>query len=79
MSLKVEYKTLSGTDATNRYISLSSTPSDATVAMDIISGTAQAYLTDFIVVDTTKVSWNGLSLDSTLVTGDELRIIYDRT
>jgi hypothetical protein len=84
MALKVEYFNLSGPDATNKYVILSGTPADGTVALDVISGTAQALTTDF-AVDSTKVKWAGLNLDPTippyegLVTGSELRVIYDRT
>ena len=82
MTLKVEYKTLSSADATNQYVSLTGTPVDSTVALDLISGTAQAFGTDF-TVDGTKVKWDiSPSLTDTttgLVIGDELRVIYDRS
>lgn len=81
---EVEYFTLSGTDATNAYVSLSGTPVSSTnVALDIISGTAQALADgsgDF-GVDGTRVIWDATSyaLSSQLATGDKLRIIYDRS
>jgi len=86
MALKVEYKTLTVTDQNNNYVTLSGAPVDGTVAMDVISGTAQAYNTDFGVADTT-VKWtagynlyNNGSIDSTgLFAGDEIRIMYDKT
>jgi hypothetical protein len=84
MPLKIEYMTLTPTDATNRYVTLAYVPTDGTVALDVITGTSQAQITDF-TVDSTKVKWTGLNLDPTispfsgLKTSDELRIIYDRS
>jgi hypothetical protein len=87
MTLKVEYWKLTGTDATNKYVTLSGTPTDGTVALDVISGTAQmsvGSVPDF-AVDSTKVKWAGLKLDPAvdlyggLVTDSEIRVIYDRT
>lgn len=80
MAFEVEYFTLTTTDATNEYVSLNGTPVvSSNVALDIISGTAQALFADFSV-DGTKVVWDGThSLDSTLATGDQLRVIYDRS
>jgi len=82
MAFDVEYFTLSGTDATNKYVNLQDgTPvSSMSVALDVIGGTAQAYTTDF-VVSGIKVDWSGRGLDTTgtLLTGDMLRVIYDRS
>lgn len=85
MALKVEYMTLSSSDATNKYVLLSGIPTDGTVALDLIGGTAQAITSDF-AVDGTKVKWdspiyNLYPVDATtgLHENDELRIIYDRS
>ena len=79
MSFTVDYNTLSSSDASNKFISLTGVPLDATqVAMDLIGGTAQAWNGDFIV-DGTKVRWDGYALDGTLSTGDKIRTIYDRS
>ena len=81
MGFEVEYFTLDGTDATNKYVSLSGTPVVSTnVALDIISGTAQALTGDF-GVDGTNVVWNSPSynLYGLLAETDKLRVIYDRT
>ena len=79
MTFKAEYFTLSSTDTTtNKFVSLSGTPLDSTVALDVIGGTAQALSSDF-VVDGTNVSWLGESLDGQLNDGDQLRILYDRS
>ena len=78
---EVEYKNLSSVDATNRFISLDGTPVTAyNVALDTIGGTAQFLDGDFYV-DGTSVRWDDASynLYSQLGTGDNLRIIYDRS
>jgi hypothetical protein len=81
MSFEVEYFTLTPTDSTNEYISLGGTPivSD-NVALDLIGGTAQALSGDF-AVDSTSVRWDNTSynLNGQLVTGDKLRVIYDKS
>jgi hypothetical protein len=81
MSFEVEYFTLTGVDATiNKYVELAGNPATSyNVALDIISGTAQALHTDFSV-DGTRVKWDGThSLDGTMAAGDLLRVIYDRS
>lgn len=81
MSFEVEYFTLTATDATNEYVGLGGTPVVSTnVAMDIISGTAQALTGDF-GVDGTNVVWDSTSynLNGQLSTGDKLRVIYDKS
>lgn len=83
MSFHTQYVTLSPTDASNRYIVLDGTPVSAVdVALDTISGTAQALNYDFYV-DGTSMRWDGSTAyhmgDATLIAGDMLRIIYDRS
>jgi hypothetical protein len=83
MTFKVEYFTLQPVDTTtNKYVNLSNTPADSTVALDVVGGTAQFQLGtlpgDFNV-DGTKVEWAGLGLDGFLNDNDELRVLYDRT
>jgi hypothetical protein len=81
MSFTVDYKTLDTTDASNRFIILTTTPASATnVAVDTISGTAQALDGDF-AVDGTKIKWDSPSygLYSDMTAGDKLRIIFDST
>jgi len=76
----VDYRTLTSTDATNRYMSLSGTPtSSLDVAVDLVGGTAQG-TTDYYV-DGTNVKWDMTSygLYSMLATGDKVRVIYDRS
>ena len=76
MALKIDYITVNSTDLSHGYVNLSNTPTDGTVALDIIGGTAQAQVSDFSV-DGTKVSWNvpTLIIDTT---NTELRAIYNK-
>ena len=89
MAFEVQYFTLDSTDATNMYVSLDGVPvSGRNVALDIISGTAQMLeLTSGVPandfgVDGTRIRWDSTVYnlyDSTLIPGDELRVIYDRS
>lgn len=67
MALKVDYTT-----STSPYVVLSNTPTDGTVALDVIGGTAQSMVTDFIVNDSTVVLTNGSLI------GSQLRMIYNK-
>lgn len=81
MAFEVEYFTLTGTDATNEYLSLSGTPIVADhVAVDLVGGTAQALTGDF-GVDGTKILWDSTSynLNGLLAENDKMRAIYDRS
>lgn len=79
MAFEVDYFTLDATAVVQKYVTLSGLPSSPTdVAMDLIGGTAQAINGDF-AVDSTKVTWDGYTLDGTMSLGDQVRVIYDRT
>ena len=81
MSFEVEYFTLDTTDSSNKYVDLTGSPSIAdNVALDLIGGTAQALNGDF-GVDSTRVKWDSTSygLYTLLASGDQLRVIYDRS
>lgn len=81
MSFEVEYHQLSPTDASNKYLDLTSVPVSAqNVALDLISGTAQALNGDF-AVDGTRIKWDSTTygLYDDLAAGDKLRVIYDRS
>jgi hypothetical protein len=82
MSFEVEYFILTGPDATNRSIQLTTgVPSDSSdVALDLIGGTAQAIGLDFLV-DSTKVRWDFSSsnLYSNVAENDRMRVIYDKS
>lgn len=74
----VEYFTLSGTDITNKYITLAASPITASkTRLVVIDGPEQAYTTDF-TVSTNQLSWSGLFLDGVLETGDKLIVTYSK-
>jgi len=79
MALKVDYIKVSVTDAANRYVNLSNPPTDGTVALDVIGGTAQAQVSDFYM-DSTKVKWDSPSynLYNQVDSSTELRAIYNK-
>jgi hypothetical protein len=82
MSFSVEYRTLDDTDATNKYIDMTTgTPvSPDSVALDTIYGTSQYLYGDF-GVDGTRIKWNDSTygLYDQLDSSDKIRIIYDRS
>jgi len=75
-AFRVEYRTLTGGEATAEALTTAFTPSAPTeVMLDVIGGTAQFYGDDFIVTGTT-LSWAALGLSGFLSAGDKLRIAY---
>jgi hypothetical protein len=71
----VQYYTVTSTDITNGYMTLSGTPAvAASTLLDVIGGSAQAYTTDY-TVSGAQLTWTG-TLASTIASGDVLRIVY---
>jgi hypothetical protein len=69
--------TLSGTDITNKFVTLSGTPTTPSdTILDVIGGPSQDYSVDFTVTGST-LSWSGLTLDGVLIAGDKLIIQFD--
>ena len=72
----VEYRTLTGGEATAESLTLVGTPATPSkVLLDQIGGTSQEYGVDYSVSGTT-LTWSGLGLDGVLIAGDKLRIVY---
>jgi hypothetical protein len=72
----VDLFTLSPTDITNKFVTLSSAPSPASkTILTVIGGPIQDYGTDFTVSGST-LSWSGLFLDGVLVSGDKLIVQF---
>ncbi len=66
--------TLSPTDISNEYVTLSQIPPDPTLTvLNVIDGTVQEYSLDYTITST-QLSWSGLGLASLLVAGDRLII-----
>ncbi len=73
---KVETITLDATAITNKYVTLSQTPKDATaVECTPVGGGQQAYTTDF-TVSGTQLNWSGKGMDGLVASGDKLIISY---
>lgn len=69
--------TLDSTDITNKFVTLSSSPSSpSNVILDIIGGIVQDYGVDFTISGST-LSWSSLGLDGILSVGDKLIIQFD--
>lgn len=68
--------TLSPTDIANKFVTLSSVPTNPTLTLlNVIGGPMQQYTLDFIVSGST-LSWSGLFLDGVLVSGDVLIVQF---
>lgn len=68
--------TLTPTDITNKFVTLTQAPAvPSQTSLDIIGGIEQDYGPDFTVSGTT-LSWSGLFLDGVLSSGDKLIIYY---
>lgn len=74
----VEYFTLDSLNISSSSITLSHVPTDiSTVTLDVISGSAQVYGEDYIVV-ANVLSWDATPLYGILNEGDKLRVTYTR-
>lgn len=72
----VDEFTLSSTDITNKYVTLSSTPNfPAKAVLEVIGGPTQSYSADY-TISGTQLSWSGLFLDGVLEAGDQLIVQY---
>lgn len=77
ISYHVETFTLTGTDITNGYVTLSASPSTANLTvLQVIGGPVQAYGDDF-TVSGAQLSWSSLFLDGVLVAGDKLIVQFN--
>lgn len=73
----VEKFTLTGTDITNKYITLSSSPATAGNTVLLVADAPNLfYDTDFTITGGNQLSWNGLALDGILSSGDSLTVMY---
>jgi hypothetical protein len=69
--------TLTPTDISNKFITLTGTPTSLSdTILDIVGGITQDYSVDFVVTGN-QLSWNGLGLDGILVSGDKLIIQFN--
>ena len=74
---KVDKRTLSALEISNKSITLDEIPTDTTDArMVVIGGIEQEYGIDFTIAGDV-LSWNGLGLDGLLAVGDKIVVIYN--
>ena len=74
--LTVQYITLSALDVSNQYVLLSNVVTGAT-SLNLTEGTSQLQDTDYEILDSTKLSWEGLGMASLpLSAGDTIKLIY---
>ena len=76
-SYNVNKFTLTPTDITNGYVTLTSAPASLSgTILNVIGGPMQDYSADFTVAGN-QLSWSGLGLDGVLVSGDKLVVQFD--
>jgi len=72
-----EVFTLSNTDISNKFVTLSAAPATpANTKLDVVGGPTQAYGPDF-TISSSQLSWSSLFLDGVLVAGDRLIVQHD--
>lgn len=71
----VDHLTLTATDISNKYVSLSRTPSSPSEVALNAEGTPQIYGVDYTVT-AKRLRWDGYVLDGFLESGDLLRVTY---
>jgi len=73
---KVDMFTLSGTDITNKYVTLSHIPAIAADTILLIENAGNFFYGVDFTVTGNQLGWNGLALDGILSSGDNLTITY---
>ena len=75
-SQKVEIYTLNSTDITNKFITLTATPSVAAKTILLVENAGSMFYGEDFIVSGNQLSWSGLALDGILAAGDNLTISY---
>ncbi len=74
---KVETFTLSPTDVSNKYVTLSQTPvTAANVQACVKNNTPGVYTDDFVMSTSVRLSWSGRGWDGLVVSGDKITANY---
>jgi hypothetical protein len=74
-TLKIEYRSLTALEITNKALTLEQTPLNDEIAIDPYGGVAFFPILDFSISGD-QVSWDGLGLDGLLEENDLLRLVY---
>jgi len=75
-SRTVDLFTLSSTDISNGYVTLSGTPNVASATELHVKGAPAQFYGDDYTVSSNQLSWSGLGLDGVLVAGDKLTVVW---
>jgi hypothetical protein len=70
-----EVITISGTDITNKYVTLAHTPAAKSVQIMLDGGGDMIYGVAY-TVSTNKIDWTGLALDGVIAANDKMQITY---
>lgn len=73
---KVEKFVLSGTDISNKYVTLSASPATPSDTLLMVKSAPSQYYGDDFTVIGSQLSWSSLGLDGILASGDELTVVY---
>ena len=82
VNYEIEYFVLTVSDLINKFVLITYIPKQSSnVQVDVIGGTRQISGIDFLVdpLNTHKIKWNGLGLESILLVGNILSIAYLRS
>jgi hypothetical protein len=74
---KVQTFTLNGTDITNKFITLSSSPLTPSETILLVEDAGNMFYGGDFTVSGNQLSWNGLSLDGILSSNDNLTVSYN--
>ena len=75
-SQQVDLFTLNGTNITNKFITLSMTPSSASETILLVDQAPNMFYGVDFTVSSNQLSWSGLALDGLLSSGDNLTVTY---
>jgi hypothetical protein len=75
-SPEIEVFTLSAGDITNKYVTLSASPSVASSTLLTVKGYPVQFYGDDYSVSGNVVGWTGTPLDGALIAGDKLKVTY---
>ena len=67
---------LSGTDITNKYVTLAASPATAADTILMVQNAPSMYFGDDFTVIGSQLGWNGLALDGILASGDKITVLY---
>ncbi len=73
---QVDTFTLSGTDITNKFVTLSHTPATAAKVILLVENAPNMFFGVDFTVTGTQLGWSGLALDGILSSGDNLTVPY---